>query len=120
MAYEPMFYVWCFSPRSGEVSFTHALEGHALDNRTLGTLANEANDQNAMTGYAAKIERGWRVTDNDGKPLTDPFVKRQVVRALGSGHPDQEVSEHDNNPYPVDWDRYQYGKPMSPIQTDSV
>jgi len=116
MTYEPTFYMWCFSPQTAAVTFAHALEDHPLDNPTLESLANESGDPNAMTGFAAKIKRGWRVTDVKGKPLTDPFVKRQVVQALGPGHPNEE---YDNSPQ-FDWDRYQYGRPMAPIQTDGA
>lgn len=108
-----MFYMWAFSPQTGEVHSAHALEDHPLDNHTLETLVDESGDPNAITGYAAKIKRGWRVTDGDGKPVTDPFIKRRVTETLGPGHP---TEEYDNSP--VDWDRYQYGKPMSPITSD--
>lgn len=111
--YEPMFYMWAFSPQTNEVYSAHALEDHPLDNHTLESLYEAASDPNALVGYAGKIKRGWRVTDAEGKPLTDPYVKRMVTRALGPGHP---TEEYDNSP--VDWDRYQYGKPMSPVQTN--
>jgi len=113
MDYESSFYLWVLSPSTGEVKLSNAHDDHPLDVPDHSSMASEINEPNLIHGYAGRVENGWRISDLDGRPITDPFVKRQVAKALGGG-------ETTSNPVPkdFDYDRMQYGRPMSTVQTD--
>ena len=114
MEYQPHFYLWVFSPRQGKViDVADAHEDHPLDVRNHSDLASEANEPNLIHGFAGRAEGGWRISDIDGKAITDPFIKRKVKEALSI-----EPEDLNQNQYPADFDRLQYGKPMRTIQTD--
>jgi hypothetical protein len=91
----PVYYLWVFDPATGTVrventdGVSRANQQYHLD------LAQEIPHPSRIHGYAYPIRGGYRITDWEHKPVVDPFVKHQVVRALdGQGERPVERPGH--------------------------
>lgn len=108
MGAAPMYYRWTFSPDTGEVEVGHNDEDHPALVRYHNQLADKIDRAHVVNGYAYRISDGWRLSDDEHRPLEDPYVVSQVLRALNQG--DRPVgptwtAEHE------DFDRLHYGLP---------
>lgn len=70
-------------PSDASVLLSHNHEDPSGVVRSHADLAREGNEPGMTHGYAYRIGGGWRIHDYEHKPLTDPFVKAQVARAIG-------------------------------------
>jgi hypothetical protein len=83
----PPYYLWCFDPTDGHVIVTHNRDRHPAEAHTHATMAPEIVHPERLRGYAYPIKDGWRITNDDHKKLTDPFVIKRVLAALRKEHP---------------------------------
>lgn len=71
-----------YSPSSGEVSLSHNHEGHPAMIRFHADMAKERTEHDVEPGYAFKLDNGWKVTDQDFKPVADPHRMVAVENAI--------------------------------------
>lgn len=107
---KPLYYRFAYCPSDGRVLVSHNHEGHPAEVRTHGSLAQEANEPGVVHGYAYPIGGGWRIHDYEHKPLTDPYVKAQVSRALARQQ-GQDVPEPAPMRLEPSVDEFHYGQP---------
>ncbi len=109
-----MYYRWAMRPSDGEVLLAHNHEDHPALTRTHLNLAQEINEPNTFHGYAYRIDGGWRLHDYDHKPISDPFVRAQVAKAIHDKENPSEMGEDDSwdDGDQIDWHRTHYGHPM--------
>jgi hypothetical protein len=77
-----IYYRWVFSPSTGDVSLSHNHEGHPADIVFHEELAEDRPEHDLQGGFATRAVGGWKVTDEDHKPITEPFTKRKVIEAI--------------------------------------
>lgn len=77
-----IYYRWCHSPSTGDVTLSHNYEGHPTDINYHSDMAHERKEQDLEFGYAYRMDNGWKVTDADHKPSQDPFTREAVERAI--------------------------------------
>lgn len=78
----PPYYLFVYSPATGEVTIGHTLEAHPAEVPTHADLASELNEPGLLHGYAYRINNGWRLTDVDHRPITDAHAKVRVPEEL--------------------------------------
>lgn len=78
----PPYYLFAYSPTSGEVAVGHTLEAQPAEVPTHDDLASQLNEPGLIHGYAYRIDNGWRVTDVDHRPIADPHAKVRVPEEL--------------------------------------
>lgn len=108
MGAAPLYYRWTFSPDTGEVEVGHNDEDHPALVRYHEQLADKLNRADVINGYAYRITDGWRLSDDEHKPLEDPYIVSQVLRALNRG---PQPTGPDWTPEHEDFDRLHYGLP---------
>ena len=108
IASAPLYYRWVFSPESGEVELSHNQEGHPAEIPYHEQLADKINRANVVNGYAYRIGNGWRLSDDEHKPVEDPYVVSQVMRALGMTNERRSAEWTADE----DYDRLHYGLPV--------
>ena len=104
----PIYYRWVFSPKDGQVALGHNDETHPAFvpyHRDIADLVGKANLQH---GYAYRIHGGWRLTDEEHKPVRDNYVVAQVVRALNGREEPAEGARKGSR----DFSRTHYGLPV--------
>lgn len=84
MGTPPMYYRWVFSPNTAEVDVSYNDEAHPTEVNTHGDLARARGEANLVHGYATRIGGGWRLTDWEHRPVSDPFIVAHVVNRLNS------------------------------------
>jgi len=111
----PVYYRWTFAPDTGEVEIGHNEEDHPALIRYHEQLADQLNRGHVVHGYAYRIVDGWRLSDDEHKPLEDPYVVSQVLRALNMqstpNRPSQPTEGPTWAPADQDFDRLHYGLP---------
>jgi hypothetical protein len=80
----PLSYRWVFNPNTADVSLTHD-EGPNIEVEYHDDLAAKIDHSEPVHGHAYRIFNGWRVLGIDHKPVEDPFVLKQVQKALRGG-----------------------------------
>src|SRR4051812_37758656 len=78
----PIYYRWVFKPSTGSVDLSHNDEAPPAEVRYHTELAQDAGEPNTYHGYAYRIGKGWRIFDWENKPVNDPHVVAQVLRAI--------------------------------------
>lgn len=108
----PLYWRFCFKPSDGSVLLSHNQETHPTEVKTHGSLALEANEPGLVHGYAYRIHGGWRLHDYEHRPLTDPFIKAQVAKALARTRGEAPSPVEQDNPAPIDDSgQFHYGQP---------
>jgi hypothetical protein len=64
------------------------------------------NDDFENTGYAYRIDGGWRLTDKDHNSVDDPYIVRKVMEGLRG---DEVVPESLND---FNFEKLHYGQPL--------
>ena len=112
---QPFYYRFVLRPSDGEVELAHNWESPADVVRYHSDLAAEQNEDGLYNGFAYRIKGGWRLTDWEHRPIDDPFVVAQVMRAIR----EQEGAHLPHDPQTA-WedaelasDKWHYGLPMS-------
>lgn len=82
MIKRPPYYRFCYSPASGDVALSHNQEAKPADLPTHADLAAQLNEPDLLHGYAYRINNGWRLTDWEHRPVTDPHAKMSVAGEL--------------------------------------
>lgn len=78
----PVYHLWVFHPEDDSVSIHHNKGRHPAEHVTLGQLRQENHHPETIHGYAYRIARGWRITDDEHHAITDPHVVEKVLKAL--------------------------------------
>jgi hypothetical protein len=55
---------------------------HPAEHVTHGQLRKVHHHPETIHGYAYKIHGGWRITDDEHRPVNDPHVVEKVIKAL--------------------------------------
>lgn len=107
----PLYYRWVFTPSGVELS--HNDDEHPANLQFHQDLGSEVNEQSMVHGYVYRIHNGWRLTDWEHRPLTDPYVVKQVVDAINNEEGIRTASEQEPAWEPEwDFDKLHYGRPM--------
>lgn len=77
-----IYYRWVFSPSTGDVTLSHNHEAHPADLPLHEEMAEERSESDLEAGYAYRAVNGWKLTNADHKPLTEPFTRRKVLEAI--------------------------------------
>lgn len=116
MKRKPIYYRWCYSPSTGDVTLSHNYEGHVADIRFHSDMAKERQEGDLQFGYAYRLDNGWKVTDDKHKPETDVHLRVAVEKAIeGQEHP--KLASLSAPEWTPDRDaapskRIRYGKPI--------
>lgn len=85
--HRPAYYLWTFDPTDGKIHIDHNEGRHPAEILTHETLAPEVTHPDRVHGYAYSIVDGWRITNEEGKKIDDPFIVKRVLAALRDEHP---------------------------------
>ena len=77
-----IYYRWCYSPTTGDVTLAHNHEGHPADVRFHSDMAAERVENDLLFGSAHKLDNGWQVLDEDSKNVEDPHLRVAVEQAI--------------------------------------
>lgn len=77
-----IYYRWCYSPTTGDVTLAHNHEGHPTDVRFHADMADERPESDCILGFAHRNESGWTILDQDSRQVDDPHVIESVERAV--------------------------------------
>jgi hypothetical protein len=78
----PVYHFWVFHPEDDSVSIHHNRGKHPAEHVTHGQLRKVHHHPETIHGYAYKIHGGWRITDDEHRPVNDPHVVEKVIKAL--------------------------------------
>lgn len=78
----PVYHLWVFHPDEDTVTVHHNQGKHPAEHITHDALKKNEHHPEAIYGYAYRIHKGWRLTDEEHRPITDPHVVEKVVKAL--------------------------------------
>lgn len=112
---KPTFYLFAFSPQTGEVHLTHEHESHPARSKNHQDLAHEVGETGLVHGYAYRIHGGWRLMDIDHDPFSDRFMARRIVEALKEREGPQPAApcEDCDEPKTSNFRRFHYGLPCN-------
>jgi hypothetical protein len=77
-----IYYRYVYSPSTGDVTLSHNHEGRPADIRFHSDMAEERSERDLTSGYAFKLDNGWKVTDREFKPSQDPHQIVAVENAI--------------------------------------
>jgi hypothetical protein len=78
----PVYHLWAFDPVTAKVTIEDNESRHPAEGITHEDMRQSVYHPNAVFGYAYRIKGGWRITDEEHRPVTDPYIVNQVLRAL--------------------------------------
>lgn len=89
----PHYYLWVFDPQTNKVHVESNEGRDRSDHLDHSHLADAHPHPDRVHGYAYLLRhhRGFRVTDWDHKEVKDPYIKRQVEKALEGKHHEASV-----------------------------
>lgn len=90
-----IYYRFCYSPSTGDVDLSHNHEGHPALVRLHSEMAKDRPEKDVECGYAFKMENGWKVLDQDFKPVDDPHRMVAVENAISSREDQSKESSND-------------------------
>lgn len=100
-------YLWVFDPEGNGTVHLETHKGrHPAHYPTHRTMATHVTHPERVQGYAWPIlgvnnrPTGWRILNEDFKPLDDPHVQRRVLLALGQRHHGTPRTEDHHLPHP--------------------
>ncbi len=76
---KPLYYRYVYSPTTGDVDLSHNQEGHHSLVPTHGEMALSRPESDLLTGYAYRLDGGWRILDADHRPVNDPHIIARVI-----------------------------------------
>lgn len=79
-----IYYRWTYSPTTGDVTLSHNHEGHPTDIRFHGQMAADRPETDLLYGYAHRLDNGWKVIDDESKPVDDPHIQAAVEKEVGT------------------------------------
>lgn len=93
-AIAPVYYRWSFGPKTGVTLSHNESKIDALMNYRDGATSD------SVDGYAYRIGNGWRLTDQEHRPVEDPYVVSQVVRKLQNFEKNSRKESYERNKRP--------------------
>lgn len=98
-------YLWKYDPVENEVHIEPGEADHPADFPTFETMAQHVHHPDKMQGYAFPIEDGYRITDDMGKKVEDPYIIKQIVLALNKENPPKPLPHvrYHGDPEPFDY-----------------
>jgi hypothetical protein len=78
----PVYHLWAFDPVSGDVKVEENESKHPAQAITHEDMKTLVSHPSAEFGYAYRIKGGWRITDSDHRPVTDPFIVNKLLKTL--------------------------------------
>ena len=85
---DPIYYLWVYDPQEDKVRVEHNEGKHRATKIDHGRLAEETPHPGRVHGYAYRIRGGYRITDWDHSPVSDPHIKVLVQDELaGNSQP---------------------------------
>jgi hypothetical protein len=88
----PIYWAWSFNPQTAKVTLIHNDDTHPSKHRTHADIDLENTDPGRVNGYAYKIRGGYRITNDEHKPV-DPFISKRVLTLL-RGHEPKDPLPH--------------------------
>lgn len=104
----PLYYRWAFNPDDGTVTLDHNESTHPAFVQTPSAMRDS---EHSTHGYAYRISGGWRLTDYEHNPVSDPFIVAQVVRTI-RGEDGRKQADGIWQFREPDYDRLHYGQPV--------
>lgn len=95
---EPLYYRWTYSPKDDKVHIRHNEMGHPVDIQTHSDIEDWLGEKGLIHGFAYKIKGGWRLTNDEHRAVDDPFISKQVIKALRD---DKDTNWEDMGSMPV-------------------
>lgn len=83
----PYMWLWVYDPESGQATVDHSEDKPAAHFLSHKTFARHIHHPDQVRGYANPIQGGWRIMDDEGKKVEDPYIIRQIQVALRKQHP---------------------------------
>lgn len=80
----PFYYLWVFDPQEDKIIVEHNESRPPHEHIDHGHLAERVPHPARVHGYAYRIRGGWRISDDNHRPVDDPHVKALVKSALNS------------------------------------
>lgn len=94
----PLYWLFVFDPEDAKAHLEDNEDRHPAEHLTHQDMHPEITHPSRLNGYVYKIQGGYRITDDHHKPITDPFVKKQIKKALDEKYPPQPLPKlNDNN-----------------------
>jgi len=78
----PTTWLWAYDPVENTVHIAHNENQHPSERIVHKDFVPHITHPSSVRGFAYKIKGGWRITDRDHKPVTDPYLTEQITRAL--------------------------------------
>lgn len=78
----PTYWLFVFDPHTGDVIVEDNDNRPRYQAITHGDLAERIPHPGRIHGYVYRIRGGYRVTDWEHRPITDPYIVRQVIDKL--------------------------------------
>jgi hypothetical protein len=78
----PIYYLWVYNPMDASVTITHNEDRPNALAATHDEILPELDHPGRLNGFAYAIKGGYRITDEHSKAIEDPFIIRQVSKAL--------------------------------------
>lgn len=104
----PLYYRWVFHPEDATVDIDHNGSKHPA---YVDTQRHLPADKDSQHGYAYRIHGGWRLTDYEHNPVSDPFIVATVVQAITGKDGRRQSSTGIWQFVEHDFDRLHYGQP---------
>lgn len=77
-----IYYRWVYSPSTGDVTLAHNHEGHPANIRFHDELNEDRPEADQINGYAYKLDGGWKLTDEEHKPVRDPHMLKVITEEI--------------------------------------
>lgn len=80
----PPYFLWVFDPVEDRVVVEENQTKHPADHVSHRHIAERERiyHPSRMEGYVYHIKRGWRITNSDSTPVSDPHVVDKILKAL--------------------------------------
>lgn len=91
----PVYWLWTFDPTTAKVVVIHNDDAHPAHHKTHHDIAadEKIDHPEKVEGYAYKIRGGYRITDNEHRPVDDPYITSKVLSLL-RGHEPKKPLPH--------------------------
>jgi len=79
---EPLYQLWVYNPMDGKVTIEHNEGVHKAYHKTHDDIRPDIMHPGRINGYAYRIKNGYRITDEDDKPVDDPYILKAVLNSI--------------------------------------
>lgn len=78
----PLYHLWGFNPQDASITLENNESKHPAQVITPTDMRDKIVHPNALFGYAYPIQGGYRITDEDHRPIDDNFITNEVLKSL--------------------------------------